>query len=127
MSLRADLLKTNVNKMKAVMKEVNSILGHIDESIKNAYDQDCNKVIVSVPITFSIAYMSNKNAQRIVYFKILESLISRNYDVKIFLDKDKTCFIIKWVSDEEERDIQLQNVLLAKHTITKDDTLAMDK
>jgi hypothetical protein len=119
MSLRADLLKTNENKMKSVMKEVNSILGHIDESIKNAHDQDKNNAIVSVPITFAIPYMSNKNAQRIVYYKILESLISRNYDVKISLEPDKTCFVIKWISDEEEKDIRIQNLLLAKHTITK--------
>ena len=117
MSLKADVLKTNENKMKSIMKEVNSILGHIDESIKTAYDQDKNSVVVSVPITFSIPYMSNKNAQRVVYFKILESLISRNYDVKINLETDKTYFIIKWISDEEEKDIKMQNLLLAKHTI----------
>ena len=121
MSLRADLMKTNENKMKSVMKEVNSILGHIDESIKNAHDQDKNHVVVSVPITFAIPYMSNKNAQRIVYFKILESLLNRNYDVKISLETDKTCFIIKWISDEEEKDIHIQNLLLAKHTIKKFD------
>jgi hypothetical protein len=117
MSLKADVLKTNENKMKSIMKEVNSILGHIDESIKTAYDQDKNSVVVSVPITFSIPYMSNKNAQRVVYFKILESLINRNYDVKINLETDKTYFIIKWISDEEEKDIKMQNLLLAKHTI----------
>jgi hypothetical protein len=119
MSLRADLLKTNENKMKSIMKEVNSILGHIDEDIKRSHDQDKNYTIVSVPITFSIPYMSNKNAQRIVYYKVLESLINRNYDVKISLETDKTCFVIKWVSDEEEKDIRMQNLLLAKHTISK--------
>ena len=118
MSLRADLLKTNAAKIKSIMKEVNNVLGLIDENIKNAYDQDLSKVVVSVPLLFSIPNMSNKNAQRVVYYKILESLINRNYDVKICLEKDRTSFIIKWISDEEEKEKQLQNLLLAKHTIT---------
>ena len=118
MSLRADLLKTNAAKLKSIMKEVNNVLGLIDENIKNAYDQDLSKVVVSVPLLFSIPNMSNKNAQRVVYYKILESLINRNYDVKICLEKDRTSFIIKWISDEEEKEKQLQNLLLAKHTIT---------
>ena len=118
MSLRADLLKTNAAKIKSIMKEVNNVLGLIDENIKNAYDQDLSKVVVSVPLLFSIPNMSNKNAQRVVYYKILESLINRNYDVKICLEKDRTSFIIKWISDEEVKEKQLQNLLLAKHTIT---------
>jgi len=116
MSLRADVLKTNPNKLKAVMKEVNAILGRIDDEIKSAYDRDECKVNVSVPITFAIPYMSNKNAQRAVYYKILESLLDRGYIVKIFLANDQTVFAITWLSEDEEKDIEQQNTLLAKYS-----------
>ncbi len=114
MSLRADILKTNPNKLKSVMKEVSAILGRIDDEIKAAYDRDENKVSVSVPITFAIPYMSNKNAQRAVYYKLLESLMDRGFIVKIFLSNDQTVFYITWLSEDEQKDIDAQNTLLAK-------------
>lgn len=115
MSLRAELLKTNPNKLKAVMKEVTSILARVDDEIKNAYDRDESQVHVSVPITFAVPYMSNKNAQRIVYYKILESLLDRGFQVKILMSQDQTVYMIKWLTDDEEKDVEQQNTLLAKH------------
>jgi len=117
MSLKADILKTNPNKLKAIMKEVTSILGHIDDEIKTAYETDCNDVVVSVPITYSIPYMSNRNAQRIIYYKILDSLLERGYHVNIHMEPDRTVFYIKWLSNEEEQEADIQNALLAKHTV----------
>jgi hypothetical protein len=117
MSLRADLLKTNPNKVKAIMKEVTSILGRIDDEIKTAYDQDKTSVLCSVPIVFAIPYTNNINAQRAVYYKILESLLERNYTVEILMNPDSTIFHIKWLSPDEEKEVELRNALLAKHTI----------
>jgi len=117
MSLKAEVLKHNPNKKRAILKEANVIISHIDEEIKNAYDRDECKVNVSVPITFNIPYMTNKNAQRSVYYTILNSLLDRGYIVKILFREDQTVFLIKWVSDEEEKDIEMQTALLAKHSI----------
>lgn len=117
MSLKADVLKTNPNKLKAINKEVLGILAGIDDEIKAAYDkEDKGNAIVTLPITFSIPYMSNKNAQRAIYYKVLESLLGRGFEVDIYMAEDKTTFHIKWLSKEEEDDIGLQNNLLAKHT-----------
>ena len=117
MSVKANSLKNNSSKNKLIQKEITSILGSIDDEIKISYDKDDYSVNVSVPITFSIPYMSNKNAQRVIYSKILESLISRDFNVKIHLSDDKTIFNITWLSDEEKKDIEYQNILLAKYTI----------
>ena len=114
MSIKAEVLKTNPNKLKAIMKEVSSILGRIDDEIKNAYDHDECKAYVSVPITFAVPHMSNKNAQRIVYYKILDSLLNRGFIVEIHLATDRTVFLITWLSEDEKKDIEQQNALLAK-------------
>ena len=116
MSLKAETLKTNPNKNKYIMKEVTAILGRMDDEIKAAYDEDKCKVEVTVPITFHIPHMKNQNAQRAIYYKILESLLERNYIVKIFLTEDQTVFAIKWLSEEEENDKEQQNALLAKYS-----------
>ena len=114
MSIKADVLKLNPNKLKAIAKEVNNILARIDDEIKSAYDRDECKVNVTVPITFKIPYMSNKNAQRAIYHKILESLLDRGFIVKITLTVTQSVFHITWLSDDEQKEIELQNTLLAK-------------
>ena len=119
MSLKADILKLNPNKIKAINKEVTNILVMIDNEIKSAYDRDECRVNVSVPITITIPYMSNKNAQRVVYSKILDSLLERGFIVKISLTKDLSVFHITWLSDDEQKEIDLQNALLAKYSIGK--------
>lgn len=119
MSLKANSLKSNESQRKAVAKEVNAILGHLDDELKVAHEQGKHKVSITVPITFSIPYMANKDAQRMIYYKVLTSLIDREFNVTIQLEDDATVFHVKWLSDEEEKDIDLQNALLAKHTVSR--------
>ena len=117
MSLKAKSLTINPIKHQMIDKEVKIILSRIDDEIKSAYNQDESFVNVSVPIIYTIPHLSNKSAQRIIYFQILQSLMAREYDVKIQLTPEKTVFIIRWVSDDDANDISLQNTLLAKHTL----------
>lgn len=119
MSLKASALKSNDAQRNSVSKEARAILGHIDDELKVAHDQNRHNVSITVPITFAIPYMSNKDAQRVIYYKILTSLLDREYNVTIQLEDDSTVFHIKWLSDEEEKEIELQNALLAKHTVSR--------
>ena len=118
MSIKADVLKLNPNKLKAINKDVTNILARIDDEIKSAYDRDECKVSVTVPITFNIPYMSNKNAQRTIYHRILESLLNRGFIVKIYLSKTQSIFHITWLSDDEQKERELQNAVLAKFSAT---------
>jgi peptide subunit release factor RF-3 len=63
--------------------------------------------------------MSNTDAQRIIYYKVLTSLLDREFNVKVQLEDTSSIFHIRWLSDDEEKDIELQHSLLAKHTINK--------
>lgn len=119
MSLKASTLKSNEAQKKAIMKEVTSILGHIDDELKSVHEQGRHGVSLTVPITFSIPYMSNADAQRSVYYKILTSLLDREFHVKIELADDQSIFHITWLSEEEAKGIELQNALIAKHSTRK--------
>lgn len=118
MSLKANALKSNDSQQKTLAREATLILGHIDDELKLAHDQGKHKVSVSVPITFSIPYMANKDAQRIIYYKVLNSLLERDFYVTIQLEDNATIFHVKWLSDEEEKDIDLQHSILAKYTVS---------
>ncbi len=116
MSLKANNLKSNESQKKAVIKEVNAILAHIDDELKSAHEQGKHSIRTSVPITFSIPYMSNTDAQRSIYYKILISLLDRGFEVKITLGEKKSIFKVTWLSDEETKDIDLQNATIAKYS-----------
>jgi hypothetical protein len=116
MSIKASQLKSSESQRRAVNKEVSSILAHIDEKFKSADIEGVHNVTVSVPIIFSIPNMSNADAQRNIYYKILTSLIDREFEVVIELTDDKSKFHITWLSDEEMKEIELQNALIAKHS-----------
>jgi hypothetical protein len=119
MSIKANILKSSDAQKKAIAKEVTLILAHLDDELKIAHEQGKHFVAASVPITFSIPYMSNTDAQRIIYYKVLTSLLDREFNVKVQLEDTATIFHVRWLSDDEEKDIELQHSLLAKHTINK--------
>ena len=116
MSLKASALKSNDAQKKSIGREVTSILTTIDDELKNAHDQGKHSIIVRAPITFSIPYMNNKDAQRMIYYKILTSLIEREFTVELELQKDISMFHITWLNEEELNELELQNALLAKYT-----------
>lgn len=119
MSLHANSLKSNKLQKQAVAKEVKHILGLLDDELKSAHEQGKHKVSIPLPISFSIPYMSNKEAQRKIYVRVLRSLLKREFNPKIELSKTQTIFHITWLSDEEQEEIQEETVLLQRH-LTKD-------
>ncbi len=117
MSLKASSLKHNDIQKRAIKKEVLSILANMDNDIKSAHEQGKNyEVVIRVPITFSIPHMQNKDAQRVIYYEILKSLLDREFIVELELNKDYTIFYITWMSSEEKLEIEMQNNTLAKYT-----------
>jgi hypothetical protein len=115
--LKASALKNNESQKKAISKEVTAILSHIDDELKVAHEQGKSRVLTGVPITFSVPYMTNKDAQRKIYYHILISLIDRGFNAKIEMRADSTIFHITWLTREEQEELAVQHALLAKHTI----------
>lgn len=117
MSLKASSLKHNEAQKRNVRAEVKNILANIDNEIRTAHEQGKNyEVSISVPITFSIPHMQNKDAQRMIYYEIIKSLEEREFIVEIELKKDSTLFYVTWLSSDEKTEIELQNTIIAKHT-----------
>ena len=119
MSLRASTLKKNESQVKVIKREVSHILNRMDDELKTAHETGQHQVSIPIPINFSIPYMKNCDAQRIIYYKILTSLLDREFHPTIELKKTSTIFHITWLSNEEMEEIDLQNAILAKHTKSK--------
>lgn len=116
MSLKASVLKSNEAQKKALQKEIRAILASIDDELKAAHERGEHSISTTVQTIFAIPYMSNSDAQREVYYGILQSLKEREFEVSIHMAKDKTIFKIKWLSPEEEQEISMKHSILAEHT-----------
>ena len=114
--LKASSLKKNEQQLSALSRELKNILARIDDELKVAHEQGKHSVNVSVPITFSIPHMKNSDAQRHIYYNILLSLLNRGFHPTFETTKDATCFHVTWLSKEEQNDIELQSITLAKYT-----------
>lgn len=119
MSLKASSLKHNEAQQTAINREITAILERIDDELRLTHEQGQTYAVVSLPITFAIPYMKNSDAQRIIYYGVLTSLLDREFHPKIIMSSDRTHFCISWLSEEERNEIEDQNALLAKYSEKK--------
>lgn len=116
MSITANSLKNNEEQKKAIAKEVTHLLGHIDDELKVAHSSGKHMAHILVPSIFAIPYMNNADSQRCVYYKILASLLDRGFHVKIKMSNNTTLFIVSWLSEDEQKQVEIQLALIARHT-----------
>lgn len=116
MSVTAESLKHNKTQRVQVKKETRAILGYIDDEFRKAHDTGKTELTLTLPINFSITYMKNTVAQRKIYSKILSSLIERGFTPNLLLRKDATLITIRWWSDDEIKEMEIQNALIAKYS-----------
>ncbi len=116
MSVKASALKKNPAQMNLIKKEVSIILNHLDTELKIARDAGKHNVVVTLPITFDIPNMSNADSQRIIYAKILGSLIDREFVPEIDLRPNTSILSITWLSSEELKEMDVQTALIAKYS-----------
>jgi len=112
----ANYLK-NTNVQKRQIKEYTiEILKRINDELKIAHQEGKQYLITELPIIFNITNMTEKNARREVWCKIIECLKQKNYRVLIN-PRDDTCLLkITWVSLEDEENIIYQKNIIELHT-----------
>jgi len=119
MTCRANSLKSSGIYKAELMQIAKLLIRQVDDEIKAAFDSGKYRVVVSVPVTFQLKYGKNSDAQRIIYHTLLTSLIERDFLVEIDMQQESTLFNISWVSADEEEEIQMQNMVLARHSVQR--------
>ncbi len=111
----AEILKKSSEQREILKKTTIDILRSLMDDIMRAKQGYKNFVVTSVPITYQIPGLSNKDAQRIVWSNLIKELNEKNYRVRLHPTKDKCKIKITWISREEESVIQEQLNLIASH------------
>lgn len=108
----------NNNLQKRNLKEViTDILKRINDELLTSHKEGQHHVITTMPITFNIASMSNKDSQRYIYSTVIDELITKGYRVWICPSKDGCKIKITWMSQTDETELRYQTQLIATHTV----------
>ena len=114
--ITANSLRNN-NLQKRNLKEViTDIIKRISQELIIAHREGIHHIITTMPITFSIPNMSNKDSQRYIYASVIDELIAKDYRIWISPGKDTCQIKITWMSPDDESEIKYQTQIIAKHT-----------
>jgi hypothetical protein len=118
--LRADKLRMNSLQKKTIDSYVKSFLSLIDEKINAAHKAGgCDHIEYTLPIRFDdVPNLENKDSQRKIYAKIIQSLKERGFEVEFTLGDTSARLFVTWLSKAEQDEINYEISLIAKHTKT---------
>jgi hypothetical protein len=111
----AHSLRNNNLQRRSLKESVTEIIKRISQELITSHREGSHSIITTIPITFSIPNMSNKDSQRVIWAKVIEELIAKNYRVWISPAQNLCKLKITWMSPEDETEIACQMQLIAKH------------
>jgi hypothetical protein len=114
--IHANNLRNNNLQRRQLKEVITDVVRRISQELVEAHKEGRHDVITSIPITYSIPNMSNKDSQRFVWATVIEELLAKNYRVWIHPTKDKCRIKMTWMSPEDEVDIKQQLNIIAKCT-----------
>ncbi len=112
----ANNLRHNNVQKRQIREYLVDILKRIDEELKTAHQEGRHELITELPIIFGISHMSEKSAQREIWFKVIEYLKNKNYQV-VIQPRDDTCLLkLTWFSQKDIAEIKHKITVIDMHT-----------
>jgi hypothetical protein len=107
----------NNNLQKRQLRElITDIIKRISQELIVAHREGKHFMITTIPTTFDISNMANKDSQLCVWSNIIDELMLKHYRVWIHPKKNACRIKITWMSPEDESEIKYQINLIAKYT-----------
>jgi hypothetical protein len=114
--IHANNLRNNNLQRRQLKEIITDVIKRVSQELIEAHREGKHDVITSIPITYSISNMSNKDSQRFVWASVIEELLAKSYRVWIYPSNDKCRIKLTWISPEDEIDIKHQLNIIAKYT-----------
>lgn len=115
MSIKASTLRKSQIQNRQINDYVKELLKSIDEEIMIAHREGQKKIKTNIPIVFDIQNMSNIDAQRSIFARVILNLIDRGFRVKINPSKNECRIFITWLTVEDELRDKHEKDVLSKH------------
>lgn len=125
MSVTATQLSKSGARGKELDRMVQEQIQIIDDRLLKA-DRTWGRNVVeySLPVDLSIPGLAKKDAQRILYTNILQSLEKRGFDTGIILEDNSSILLIAWMTDLESKEIDAMNAIIRSKRLTTADAIS---
>ena len=114
--INASKLRNNNLQKRSIMKAATEIIRRISDELLIAHREGKHDLLTTIPITFAIPNMSNKDSQRVIYASVISELKKKEYRLIIIPQKNECQLNITWMSSEDESEMKFQTQLIASHT-----------
>lgn len=114
--INARALRNNNIQKRHIKENITEILKRLNQELINAHREGKHCVITTLPITFDIPNMVNKDTQRLIWSRVIEFLLEKKYRVWINPTNDSCKIKITWINEADECSIAEQNNIIIKHT-----------
>ena len=115
MNITAEQIQKSCTGTQLLNQEVKTILKTFQAEIVEAGKNGSTNVMVPVPTNFSIASMSNKTAQTIIYHRLIEDLEEHGFTVLIRSVKTVFYYNIRWDFKKDSGDLSKMQKVIAAH------------
>jgi len=116
MVINANSLRNNNIQKRHIKETITEILKRLNQELINAHREGKHFIVTTLPITFDIPNMNNKDTQRLIWSRVLEYLLEKKYRVWINPTNDSCKIKITWINEVDEIDIANQNRIIINHT-----------
>lgn len=108
-------LRNNNLQRRQLREIITDVIKRISQELILSHREGCHHIITTIPTTFDVANMSNKDSQRYIWANIIDELLTKHYRVWISPKKNACRIKITWMSPEDESEIKHQTNIIAKH------------
>jgi hypothetical protein len=109
-------LRSSNLQTRQLTEIVTDIIRRISQELVTVHREGAHHLITTMPITFAVNNMGNKDSQRCIWASVIDHLKEKHFRVWISPKKNICRIKITWISPEDEADIIQQVNLIAKHT-----------
>ena len=115
MNINISSIKKLSVSSKVINNYIQGILINFQRHIISASKNGLNNVSIPVPANFTVAGMSNKNAQTIIYNKLIKEVEKNGFKVSLKMQNNSVIYNITWVFDEDDSNLKEMRSNIASH------------
>lgn len=116
MVINANSLRHNNIQKRHLKENITEILKRLNQELINSHREGKHFIVTTLPITFDIPNMINKDSQRLIWSSVIQYLIEKKFRVWINPTNNSCKIKITWINETDEIDISNQNQIIIKHT-----------
>ena len=118
MDITADQIQKSCTGTQLIEQNIKTILKTFQCEIIEAGKNGYTYVVVEVPTNFNIVGISNKNAQTIIYHRLITECENLGFNIKLSMSAACVSYCIRWDIKQDSSNLNEMRHIIASHINT---------